>query len=129
MAAVLLALGTAVCYGISNFIGPQLSRSLPTMAVLVGGQLVALSVSAIVVIATAAELPTGQHFAAGLLAGVGNAAGLALFYLAVQSGPLSIVTPLGALGAGVPVLIGVAKGEDIGLIGLLGVVVAIGGVA
>src|SRR5688500_20409412 len=98
MTAVLLALGTAFCYGVAYFIGAQISRSLPTLAVLVGGQLVALTVSAVVVIATAADPPSGEHLAAGVVAGVGNALGLALFYLAAKSGPLSIITPIGALG-------------------------------
>jgi drug/metabolite transporter (DMT)-like permease len=127
--AILLALGTALCYGVSNFIGPQISRDLPTMAVIVAGQTVALVVSATVVIAHGEGAPDAAEVGAGLLAGLGNAGGLALFYYAAATGPLSIITPIGATGAGVPVLIGIAGGERVGALGIAGIVLAIGGVA
>lgn len=129
MTAILLALGTALCYGVSNFIGPQISRNLPTMAVIIAGQSVALTVSAAVVVVHGEGSPTATEIGAGLLAGLGNAGGLALFYVAAASGPLSIITPIGATGAGVPVLIGIAGGERVGALGLAGIVLAIGGVA
>ena len=128
MTPILLALGTALCYGVSNFIGPQLSRDLPTMAVIIAGQTVALTVSAAVVIAHGSGTPDAGEIGAGLLAGLGNASGLALFYAAAATGPLSIITPIGATGAIVPVLIGVATGERVGLLGVAGIVLAIGGV-
>ena len=128
MTAIALALGTALCYGVSNFIGPLLSRELPTMAVIVAGQTVALVVSAAVVVAYGEGSPSAAQIGAGLLAGAGNAAGLALFYAAAASGPLSIVTPIGATGAAVPVLIGLASGERLGALGVAGIVLAIGGV-
>jgi drug/metabolite transporter (DMT)-like permease len=125
--AVLLAMGSALCWGVSNFIGPLISRSLPVMAVIVAGQTVALVVSAIVVVASGHPAPDAIGIGAGVLAGVGNAAGIALFYTAAATGPLSIVTPIGATGAGVPVLIGLATGERIGVLGALGILLAIGG--
>ena len=128
MTAVLLAMGTALCYGVSNFIGPLISRSLPTMAVIVAGQTVALVVSGALVLGQGGSGPTSLEFGAGLLAGAGNAGGLALFYLAAANGPLSIVTPIGATGAVVPVLIGLGKGESVGALGFLGIALAIGGV-
>lgn len=129
MTAILLALGTALCYGVSNFIGPLISRELPTMAVLVAGQTVAFTVSAIVVVAHGSDAPSPDEIGAGLLAGAGNAAGLALFYAAAASGPLSIVTPIGATGAIVPVLVGIATGDQLSAAGAAGIVLAIGGVA
>ena len=128
MTAIALALGTALCYGLSNFIGPLLARGLPTMAVIVAGQTVALLVSASVVIAHGGGSPSAAEVGAGLLAGAGNAGGLALFYAAAASGPLSIVTPIGATGAAVPVLIGLGKGEELSVFGFLGIGLAIGGV-
>ena len=129
MTAIALALGTALCYGVSNFIGPLLSRELPTMAVIVAGQTVALAVSAAVVIAHGDGSPSATQVGAGLLAGAGNAAGLALFYAAAATGPLSIVTPIGATGAGVPVLIALATGERLHAAGFAGIALALGGVA
>ena len=128
MTAVALALGTALCYGVSNFIGPLLSRELPTLTVLVAGQTVALVVSALVVVLHGGDSPPLVEVGAGVLAGLGNAAGLALFYAAAASGPLSVVTPIGATGAAVPVLIGLGTGERLGVLGVLGILLAIGGV-
>jgi drug/metabolite transporter (DMT)-like permease len=127
--AVLLALGTAACYGVSNFVGPLISRSLPTMAVIVTGQTVALLVSGVVVLASGHAAPDLSEAGAGLLAGTGNAAGLVLFYLAAANGPLSIITPIGATGAVVPVAIGLVTGEQVGPLGIAGIPLAIGGVA
>jgi drug/metabolite transporter (DMT)-like permease len=129
MTAILLALGTALCYGVSNFIGPFLARELPTMAVIAAGQTVALVVSALVVVLHGTAAPELDEVGAGLLAGAGNAGGLALFYAAAATGPLSIVTPIGATGASVPVLIGVATGDDLSALSAAGIVLAIGGVA
>jgi drug/metabolite transporter (DMT)-like permease len=129
MTAIALALGTALCYGVSNFIGPLISRELPTTAVLVAGQTVAFVVSAIVVLAHGQPAPPLDEVGAGLLAGAGNAGGLALFYAAAATGPLSIITPIGATGAIVPVLVGLATGDDVTAIGAAGIVLAIGGVA
>jgi drug/metabolite transporter (DMT)-like permease len=126
--AIALALGTALCYGVSNFIGPLISRELPTMAVIVAGQTIALVVSALVVLLHGGESPSLTEVGAGLLAGLGNAAGLALLYAAAASGPLSIVVPIGATGAAVPVLAGLAKGERLGALGVAGIVLALGGV-
>ena len=129
MTAIALALGTALCYGVSNFIGPLISRELPTMTVIIAGQTVAFAVSAIVVVAHGSDAPGLATVGAGLLAGAGNAGGLALFYTAAATGPLSIITPIGATGAIVPVLVGIATGDRLGVLGALGIVLAIGGVA
>jgi drug/metabolite transporter (DMT)-like permease len=126
--AILLALGTALCYGLSNFIGPQISRGLPTMPVIIAGQTVALLVSSIVVLVSGHAEPDATQIGAGLLAGAGNAAGLVLFYLAAANGPLSIVTPIGATGSIVPVLIGLATGDRLSGLGAAGIVLAISGV-
>ena len=48
MTAALLAAAAAICYGVSNFVGPRLVRDLPLYPVLISGQVVALLVSAAV---------------------------------------------------------------------------------
>ena len=63
------------------------------------------------------------------MAGVGNAFALIAFYRAAELGPMSIVAPLGALGAVVPVLLGAAQGESIGPVKVLAIVIALSGVA
>jgi drug/metabolite transporter (DMT)-like permease len=127
--AAALALLTSLCYGLSNFIGPAISRDLPTYAVLIAGQVVAFAVSLAVVVIGGDAAPEPRVWAAAGLAGLGNAWGLIAFYRAAAIGPLSIVTPIGSLGAVVPVLAGFAAGEALGAAKAAGLVLALGGVA
>ena len=126
--AALLAAGAALCYGVSNFVGPRLVRNLPLYPVLISGQVVALVVSAALVVTESGTPTTGQVVAA-FLAGLGNAFALIAFYRAAALGPMSIVAPLGALGAVVPVLLGVAQGESLGPLKLAAIALALTGVA
>ena len=129
-AAALLALGAALCYGVSNFAGPRLARDLPLYTVLIAGQVVALAVSALfVVVELDRGAPRAEEALAAVVAGVGNAVGLLAFYRAASVGPLSIAAPLGSLGALVPVLVGVAQGEGLGGLKLPAIALAMTGVA
>ena len=126
--AALLAGGAALCYGLSNFVGPRIVRNLPLYPVLISGQVVALVVSAGLLL-TEDGAPAGREVVAALLAGLGNAFALIAFYRAAELGPMSIVAPLGALGAVVPVVLAAAQGEPIGAVRLLAIAVALTGVA
>ena len=126
--AALLAAGTALCYGVSNFVGPRLVLDLPLYPVLISGQVVALVVSGALVV-TEGGGPSAAEVAAAGVAGAGNAFALLAFYRAAALGPMSIVAPLGALGAVVPVTLGVAQGEPIGAFKVVAIVVALAGVA
>jgi drug/metabolite transporter (DMT)-like permease len=128
MTAALLAAGAALCYGVSNFVGPRLVRDLPLYPVLISGQVVALVVSAALV-ATEGGGPSAEEVAAAFVAGAGNAFALLAFYRAAALGPMSIVAPLSALGAIVPVVLGVAQGEGIGAFKLVAIAIALSGVA
>ena len=128
MTAALLAGGAALCYGLSNFVGPRIVRNLPLYPVLISGQVVALVVSAALLV-TESGAPNAEQVAAALVAGVGNAFALIAFYRAAELGPMSIVAPLGALGAIVPVTLGALHGESIGALKLVAIVIALGGVA
>ncbi|HEX8208326.1 MAG TPA: EamA family transporter [Solirubrobacteraceae bacterium] len=127
MLAIVLALGTSVAYGVSNFFGPLLGRSHPQAAVLLAGQLAALVGAVVLVVAVADPLPPGHGIALGLLAGVGNIAGLATFYRAAELGPISIAAAIGATGTTLPVVYGLASGEALQLNEAAGIVLAIAG--
>jgi drug/metabolite transporter (DMT)-like permease len=128
MLAAALALITSLCYGVSNFVGPSLSRGLPVYPVLIAGQVVAFAVSGAVLAAMQAELPGGTVVLAAAGAGLGNAFGLICFYRAASLGPLSIVTPIGSLAVLLPVAAGLASGESLGALKLAGIALAVGGV-
>lgn len=92
-------------------------------------QVAALIASALFLIATGGRsLPSADVWLA-LLAGAGNAGGLIGFYIAAELGPLSVAAPIGAVGAIVPVLWGLATGDSLRITQAAGLVLAMGGAA
>jgi drug/metabolite transporter (DMT)-like permease len=125
--AIALALGSSACYGVSNFVGPQLARRHALVTVLVVSQLAALAGCAIYLAADRSAALPASGLMLALLAGCGNAAGLIGFYKAAELGPLSLVAPIGATGAIVPVGWGLASGETLVATEAAGIVLALGG--
>ena len=128
MVAVLLALLTAVTYGLANYVGPLLNRRLPLGGVLVIGQTASL-VGALAFFAVRGGSTDRTGLLLGIAAGVLNGAALATFYTAAARGPISIVAPIGSTGAVVPVVVSVLQGERPSALQLIGIPVAIVGVA
>jgi uncharacterized membrane protein len=127
--AICLALGSSACYGVSNFIGPQLAKRHALVAVLFISQLAALAVCAIYLLFAAGPGLSAAEVGYAALAGAGNAGGLIGFYKAAELGPLSIAAPIGALGAIVPALWGIATGDRLTAFEGVGLVLAIAGAA
>lgn len=128
MTAVLLALLTALSYGVANFLGPRLSLVHGLGPVLVVGQVVGV-VGALGLVAVQGDAGLGgSAFAFAVAAGVCNAVALACFFSASARGPMSVVAPLGATGGMVPVLVGLAAGERPGAVQLVGIPLAVLGV-
>jgi uncharacterized membrane protein len=126
--AVVLALFSAVAYGLSDFVGGLLSRRTSAWAVAVVGQ-----ASSTVVTATLALVVPGAprpvDFAWALLAGVGTGMGTGFLYRGFSSGRMSVVAPVSAVGAAlVPVLVGAVTGERPTLLVWAGVVAALPGI-
>ena len=128
MAAVLLALLTAVTYGLANYLGPLLNRRLPLGGVLVIGQAASL-LGAVVYFTVRGGSTDRTGLLLGIAAGVLNGAALATFYTAAARGPISIVAPIGSTGAVVPVVVSMLQGERPSVLQLVGIPVAILGVA
>lgn len=127
MLAIALALGSAACYGVSNFVGPQLSRRHTLVAVIVVSQLAALIACGIYA-AIEGSSPLSVHDTAiAFLAGAGNAGGLIGFYRATELGPISVAAPIGALGAIVPVLWGLTGGDSLSALNGAGLALALAG--
>lgn len=126
--AIALALGTSACYGISNFLAPLLARRHSAEAVLVTGQAAALFAALVVLASSGESFPGTGPVALGLVAGIGNAAGLVGFLLAVEHGPISLVAPIGASGAALPVVYDIAGGSSLNAYEAAGLVCAIAGV-
>lgn len=126
--AVLLALASALAYGLSDFVGGLVSRRTSAWAVAVVGQ----SSSAVCTLGLAWALSapgsTGD-LAWGLLAGVGSGLGTGFLYRGFAAGRMAVVSPVSAVGAAlVPLAAGTLGGERPGGWVWLGVAAALPGI-
>ncbi len=126
--AVLLALSSAVAYGLSDFVGGLVSRRASAWAVAVLAQL--SSTTCTVAIATLVSgTPEPRHFAWAVLAGVGSGVGTGYLYRGFSSGRMSVVAPVSAVGAAlVPMAAGAVGGERLSLLVWLGILAALPGI-
>lgn len=124
-----MALGTAVLWGAADFLGGFKSRVASTVAVVGGSQLAGLVPAAAVVAATQMSPPGGRTLLLGVAAGAVSLLGLSALYRALAVGAMSIVAPIGAAGAIVPVAVGLGRGEQPTWVQGGGMVLVLGGVA
>ncbi len=124
MAAV-LALLSALLWGTADFAGGLASRRLPALVVVGWSQIAALGALLIVVGLSGTWTAPGSWLLWGLAAGVSGAGGLVCFYKALSIGTMGVVSPIGALGALVPVLVGLATGDRPSQVQVLGMAVAL----
>lgn len=126
---VLLAVAAAVVWGGSDFLAGVLSRRMPAVVVIAWSQAVGLVAISLVLLVRAQGLPpAGPWVGWSVLAAVTGSAGLLCFYAALASGTMGVVAPVAAMGAGVPVLLGVLTGDAPGVWSWAGIAVALVGV-
>jgi len=112
MTAILLGLGAALAYGISDFIAGRLSRRMHYAPVAMIGNLIALATTVVAILVAVPATPDGAALAWGAASGVGSALGTLMLYRGLGSGRMGVVAPLSALGAAaLPVVIGVLLGD------------------
>lgn len=126
--AVLLALSSGIMWGGSDFLGGLLSRSRRAVAVVAGSQACGLVAIGMVALVTGAWHGSLAWLGWSVLAGLLGAAGLVAFYTALGCGTMGVVSPIAALGAVVPVLVGLAQGESPSTLDVVGLVLALLGV-
>jgi drug/metabolite transporter (DMT)-like permease len=122
-----LGLGSGLCWGAADFFGGVQARRLPALSVALWSQAAgALALAAALAVQGTAPTPAG--FAWGLAAGAGSGLALMLFYRGLAEGAMSVVAPVAACGAVVPVLVAPLRGEAPGALAGLGIVAAVAGV-
>ena len=125
MTAVLLALGAAVAYGLSDFVGGITSKRASAWSV----ALVALFTGGVVVLALATVhpgSPTRTDFSWALVAGAANGIGTGFLYRGLSAGRMGVVAPLSGVGAAlVPVAVGLITGERPSVLVWIGIMVAL----
>ncbi len=122
----LLALAASALWGTSDFGGGLISRRLdPSAAVLLSQ---ALALAGLLVLFPFLHVPAGPYMLIGVATGVVGTLSLTAFYRAMATAPLSLVAPITAAGAAIPVLVGLARGEHLSIAQLAGIAVTLTGI-
>jgi len=124
--APLLALGASLSWGVGDFLGGVKARALPALTVLAASQPFGLLALGIAVAARGTGIP-GPEVAWAALAAVMGTLGLLTFYRGMAAGAISVVAPIAAVAAGVPVIWGALSGDPITTLQWIGFVAALGG--
>jgi drug/metabolite transporter (DMT)-like permease len=122
-----LGLSSGLCWGAADFFGGVQARRLPALSVALWSQ-VAGALALTAALAVQGEPPTPAGYAWGLAAGAGSGLALLLFYRGLAVGTMSVVAPVAACGAVVPVLVAPLRGEAPGAVAGIGIVAAVAGV-
>jgi drug/metabolite transporter (DMT)-like permease len=126
--AVVLAFSSSLCWGLADFLGGLQSRARPLVTVLLVAQVAAVAMGLAFVAASSDPFPDLGPAALATGAGVAGCAALAAFYRGLAIGTMSIVAPVSATGAAVPVLVGLAEGERPAALQIAGIAVAMTGI-
>jgi drug/metabolite transporter (DMT)-like permease len=128
MLAVSLALAASCCWGVGDFLSGLQSRSLPVPLVVLAVEGTGLALVAVVIAVSGAPAPSARDAILGAVAGVAGVVGLACFLRALSVGAMSIIAPISATGVALPVIVGVASGDQLSAIVAAGIGVAVFGV-
>jgi drug/metabolite transporter (DMT)-like permease len=106
-----LALAASLSWGVGDFLAGLSSRRLQLLTVLVVSQAAGLASLAVLVAVRGEGPPEARYLLYAALAGFAGAIGLAALYRGLAVGSMSIVAPISATAAVIPVVAGLATGE------------------
>ena len=120
----ILALSAAAFYGAADFCGGLASKRTPMFAVTVVSQAMGFAVLLLALIVLPGHANFSDYLYGGI-AGIFGGLGIALLYHALAIGKMGVVSPITAvIAAAVPVIIGMARGEHLGVLQYAGIGVA-----
>lgn len=128
MTAILLALASSISWGTADFLAGLRARRLPILAVMLLSEIAGLIGVVGWIAIGGVGAPAAARLAPALVAGLAGTLALAAFYRALAIGTMSIVAPLSALGAVVPVIAGLAGGDRPSGAQLAGMAIVLAGV-
>jgi drug/metabolite transporter (DMT)-like permease len=128
MLAAALALTVSLFLGTSDFIAGVKSRRFSVLGVLAFSQVVGLLLLIPLVVAVQQDPPAARYLGYAALAGVSGCIGTASLYRGLAVGKMSVVAPISASAAIVPIFFGVAGGERPAAGQAIGIAVALIGV-
>jgi drug/metabolite transporter (DMT)-like permease len=124
-----LGLSSGLCWGAADFFGGVQSRRLPALTVAFWSQVAgALALLLALAALRAPPGPLGAGIGWGLLGGLASGCALVLFYRGLAEGTMSVVAPVSACGAMVPVAAALLTGDQPSAVAGIGVLAAITGV-
>ncbi|MEO8691134.1 MAG: DMT family transporter [Solirubrobacteraceae bacterium] len=124
-AAFLLALASSLAYGGADFLGGVAARGAHVLRVIVVAAPASLAVEVVLWPALGAQFPLGA-VTWGAASGLASAVSFGLLYRTLALGPMSVLSPMTALvSAALPVAVGLAEGERLGGLAVLGMVLAL----
>jgi len=124
---LLLALGASLAWGVGDFFGPLISRSVGVLPVLLWAQVGGVA-SLAVAVAIRADGPAGWGVLYAIGAACGGMLGLFSYYRGMVTGTMSVVAPVAGVSAVVPVIFGIATGDHPSIAQVAGVAAALAGV-
>ncbi|MDX6562446.1 MAG: hypothetical protein QOD65_2260 [Gaiellales bacterium] len=128
MLGVLLALSASLMWGFADYLGGLQTRTRQVLAVVLVSQISGFVVVASVVAGRGVGWPGAGAMLPAAVAGVLGAACIVVFYLALSYGPVSIVAPVLASSACIPVVYGLIRGERPSALQLAGLTATLAGV-
>ena len=125
--AIALSLIASACWGSADFAGGLVTKRASVIGVLLGVEGVGLVLVVVALLISGEGLPPRDAILYALAAGVCGVSALGFFYSALAIGTMSIVAPISASGAALPVLVGVATGDALSALVAVGLVVTMAG--
>lgn len=128
MGSLLLALGASLAWGVGDFFGPLVSRTLGSLRVIFWGQVGGVLAIALAV-AVRGEGPRAWEVLFASAAALGGMLGLFAYYQGMVEGAMSVVAPIAGASAIIPVIFGIATGDSPSAAQIAGIACALVGVA
>lgn len=123
-----LALAASAFWGASDFMGGAVSRRLAAFDVIFVSQSLAVLILGFAAFATGAWTAPPEYIPWAIAAGVVGVLSVGAFYQALATGTMGVVAPIAASGVIVPLVVGVAQGNRVGAVQIMGIVLAVAGV-
>jgi drug/metabolite transporter (DMT)-like permease len=124
--AIFLALMSAVCYGTADFAAGLASRRVDARVITGAAQILGLLAAGVAVLLYSGAGPRGPALAWGAASGVGSTLGTFALYQGLSVARMSVVATLsGVVTAVIPVIVGLALGNQLTTGAGIGIVIAI----
>ena len=127
MTALALALGASLAWGVADFAGPLVARTLGALRVLFWAQVGGLAAIGLAV-AVRGERPHHWAVLLAIPAALSGTLGLWAYYRGVAAGAISVVAPIAGASAIIPVVYGIATGDSPSALQIGGIACALVGV-